>query len=155
MSNFQDELRNDDGYENIVIIAVGQSNISSFNSNFTNNSDLPLVMDAFPSFPIRAQFGGQHKEVVILDTDDEIIGSIFLNNGLNTSAKNYIRNIIEENYDVTILGDINSDSLINIQDIILLINAIMNGEMLDSGDMNSDGTIDVLDIVLVVNIILN
>ena len=155
LSNFQNELRDDDGYENVVIIAVGQTNISSFNSNFTNNSDLPLVMDAFPSFPIRAQFGGQHKEVVILNTEDEIIGSIFLNNGLNTTAKNYIRNIIEENYDNTILGDMNSDSLINIQDVILLINAIMNGEMIDSGDMNSDGTIDVLDIVLVVNIILN
>ena len=28
LSNFQDELKNDDGYENIVIIAVGQTNIS-------------------------------------------------------------------------------------------------------------------------------
>ena len=155
LSNFQDELRNDDGYENVVIIAVGQSNISNFNSNFTANSDLPLVMDAFPSFPIRAQFGGQHREIVILNADDEIIGSMFLNNGLNTAAKNYIRDIIEENYDNSILGDINGDSLINIQDIILLINAIMNGEIVDSGDMNSDATIDVLDIVLVVNIILN
>ena len=112
-------------------------------------------MDAFPSFPIRAQFRGQHKEVVILDTQDNIIGSIFLNNGLSTASKNYIRNIIEENYDFSILGDLNGDSLINIQDIILLINVIMSGEMVDSGDMNSDGNIDVLDIVLVVNIILN
>ena len=95
------------------------------------------------------------KYVEPVNTDDEVVGSIFLNNGLNTAAKNYIRNIIEENYDNTILGDMNSDSLINIQDVILLINAIMNGEMIDSGDMNSDGTIDVLDIVLVVNIILN
>ena len=38
MSNFQEELINEDGYENIVIIAIGQSNISAFNSNFTANS---------------------------------------------------------------------------------------------------------------------
>ena len=44
LSNFQEELRSE-GYENIVIIAVGQSNIGSFNSNFTSNSDLPLVLD--------------------------------------------------------------------------------------------------------------
>ena len=33
MSNFQEELRNDYGFENVVIIAVGQTNISNFNSN--------------------------------------------------------------------------------------------------------------------------
>lgn len=156
MSNFQDELRNEDGYENVVIIAVGQSNISGFNSNFCNNSDCPLVMDQYPSLPIRDQFSpyGQHKQLVILGYEGEYLGHITVN-GLSTAAKNYIRGIIEENYDQTILGDLNGDALINIQDVILLINSILSGESIDSGDMNSDGTVDVLDIVLLVNIILN
>ena len=156
MSNFQDELRNEDGYENVVIIAVGQSNISGFNSNFCNNSDCPLVMDQYPSLPIRDQFlpYGQHKQLVILGYEGEYLGDITVN-GLSTAAKNYIRGIIEENYDQTILGDLNGDALINIQDVILLINSILSGESIDSGDMNSDGTVDVLDIVLLVNIILN
>ena len=89
LSNFQDELRNDDGYENVVIIAVGQSNISNFNNIFCSNSDLPLVMDQSPAFPIRESFSpyGNHKQIVILDYDANIIGTITLNSGLNNTAK--------------------------------------------------------------------
>ena len=89
LSNFQNELRDDDGYENVVIIAVGQSNISNFNNNFTANSDLPLVMDQYPTLPIRDQFSpyGQHKQVVILDYDAGFLGVITLNSGLNPITK--------------------------------------------------------------------
>ena len=157
MSNFQNELRDDDGYENVVIIAVGQSNISNFNSNFCANSDLPLVMDQYPSLPIRGQFSpyGLHKQVVILDYDSELIGYITLNSGVNNSAKNYIRSIIEEHYTQSVLGDINGDSIVNVQDIILLINLILNGQQDDLADINADGTINILDVVQVINIILN
>ena len=158
LSNFQDELRNDDGYENVVIIAVGESHISNFNSNFCANSDLPLVMDEYPSLPIRAQFSpyGLHKQIVILDQEGNFIGSLILNSGLSVGAKSYIRNIIEENYqEESLLGDINEDTLINIQDIILLINIILNEQDNSLADMNADGLINVLDVVLIVNIILN
>ena len=156
LSNFQNELRNDDGYENIVIIAVGQSNISNFNSNFTSNSDLPLVMDPYPTLPVRDQFSpyGQHKQVVILDYDGEIIGNITLNSGVNNSAKNYIRGILEEHYQQSIVGDINGDSIVNVQDIILLVNSILNGGTDSSCDINSDGIINILDVVQIINIIL-
>ena len=157
MSNFQDELRNDDGYENVVIIAVGQSNISGFNNNFTANSDLPLVMDQYPSLPIREQFSpyGQHKQLVILDYDGNFIGNITLNSGVSNSAKNYIRNILDEHYQQTILGDVNGDLIINVQDIILLVNLILSGQVDDAADLNSDGIVNVLDVIQVVNIILN
>ena len=157
MSNFQDELRNDDGYENVVIIAVGQSNISNFNNNFTANSDLPLVMDQYPALPIRDQFSpyGQHKQIVILDYDGNMIGSITLNSGVNASAKNYIRGIIEENYQQFVLGDINGDGIVNIQDVILLINMILTGGTDTVADVNSDGSINVLDVIQVINLILN
>ena len=158
LSNFQDELRNDDGYENVVIVAIGQSNISNFNSNFCANSDLPLVMDQYPSLPIRDQFSpyGLHKQIVILDQEGNFIGSLILNSGLSVGAKNYIRNAIEENYqEESLLGDINEDTLINIQDIILLINIILNEQNNTLADMNADGLINVLDVVLIVNIILN
>ncbi len=127
MSNFQNELRNDDGYENVVIIAVGQSNISGFNNNFCSNSDLPLVMDQYPSLPIRDMFSphGLHKQVVILGYDGELLGYITLNSGLNNSAKNYIRGILEEHYEQSILGDINGDTLINIQDVVVCVNIVL------------------------------
>ena len=156
LSNFQEELRNDDGYENIVIIAVGQSNISNFNNNFCANSDLPLVMDQYPALPIRDQFSpyGQHKQVVIVGYDGELLGYITLNS-LGNSQKNYIRGILEEHYQQSVLGDINADSVVNIQDVILLVNMILGNQVDDVGDINADGTVNVLDIIQLVNMILN
>ena len=159
MSNFQEELRNENGYENVVIIAVGQSNTSGFNSSFCGNSDLPLVIDQYPSLPIRAQFGEStfnefHKKLIIIGHDGEYLGDILLNS-LSTTAKNYIRNIIAQNYqEPALLGDVNGDAVINVQDVILIINLILGGGDNSSADINSDGFIDVLDVVLVVNAIL-
>ena len=158
LSNFQDELRNDDGYENVVIIAVGQSNISNFNNNFTANSDLPLVMDQYPALPIRDQFSpyGEHKQIVIVDYDGNFIGEIILPfSGVSVGVKNYIRGILEEHYQQSILGDVNGDTTVNIQDVILLVNFILNGQGDINGDINADGTINILDVIQIVNIILS
>ena len=155
MSNFQDELRNDYDYENVVIIAIGQTNISSYNSNFCANSDLPLVMDQYPSLPIREQFSpyGLHKQLVILDYDGNHIGDTFVNSV--SATKSYVLGILEEHYEQAVPGDVNSDTLVNVQDIILVVGMILNAEYNDSADLNSDGIINVLDVVQVVNIILN
>ena len=153
LSNFQEELRTE-GYENIVIIAVGQSVASNFNSNFCANSDLPLVVDVYPDYTIRDAFNGSHKSLVILDSEQIEIGRIALNSGLNLSAKNYISNIISENYEQIILGDINGDEVVNIQDIILIMNMILSQNVEDGADLNADNNVDILDVVLLVNIIL-
>ncbi len=154
LSNFQEELRLE-GYENIVIIAVGQSVATNFNSNFCANSNLPLVVDQYPNYEIRDQFNGAHKSLVILDANASEIGRISLNAGLNSSAENYIRNIIQEHYpEESLPGDINSDEIVNIQDVILIINMILNQNGNDSADLNADGNIDILDVVIMVNIIL-
>ena len=60
--------------------------------------------------------------------------------------------------DTLLSGDVNSDTIINVQDIIILIGFILGSiepteDQLFIGDVNLDGIIDVLDIVLVVNII--
>jgi hypothetical protein len=52
------------------------------------------------------------------------------------------------------LGEINGDNSINIQDVVLVINLVLNREYSDLADLNSDGLVDVLDIVQLVNIIL-
>ena len=51
-------------------------------------------------------------------------------------------------------GDINEDSSVNIQDVILTINLVINNEYNALADLNSDEVIDILDIVQLVNIIL-
>ena len=154
LSNFQEELRIE-GYENIVIIGVGQSVANNFNSNFCANSDLPLVVDLYPDYVIREAFSGGHKDLVIIDSNQNEIGRINVGSGIIPSTESYIRNIIAENYpEESMLGDINLDEIVNVQDIILLINMILSQEGSDSGDLNFDNNIDILDVVLLVNIIL-
>ena len=60
-------------------------------------------------------------------------------------------------------GDLNSDGLINITDIVSTVNIVLNGGMSSSqyldceklnADFNSDGIINILDIIQIVNIIL-
>jgi len=51
--------------------------------------------------------------------------------------------------------DINSDSLVNVLDLQVLINAILGTQPLTGkGDLNSDGRIDVLDLQILGNVIL-
>ena len=157
MSNFQDELKSDYGYENVIIIAVGKSNIDNFNSNFCANSDLPLIMDEAFDYPIRAQFApySDHKELAILGHDGELIGNIQLNGGLGATAKNYILGILEDNYMSSMLGDINGDNILNISDLIILADFILADIYDENGDMNSDGGLNIQDITLLLNAILN
>ena len=52
-------------------------------------------------------------------------------------------------------GDVNDDSNINIQDVILSVNIVLgNLEFIEAADVNIDATVDVLDIILIVNMIL-
>ncbi len=155
MSNFQEELKTDYGFENIVIIAIGQTNISSFNNSFCANSDLPLVMDPYPNLPIREQFlpyGGSH-DFVIVDYDGNYLDHInFLS--LGNVEKNYIIDVLEDNYNQTILGDVNGDTFVNIQDVILLVNIILDNSS-ENIDINGDGATNILDVIQIVNLILN
>ena len=54
-----------------------------------------------------------------------------------------------------VLGDINEDAFINIQDVIITVNMILNNDYNNLADLNSDYIVDILDIVQLVNIILN
>ena len=155
LSDFQVELKNDYGYENVVIIAVGQTNISDFNDNFCADSDLPLVMDEYPELPIREQFSpyGQDHYLVILDYEGNYIDHIDLLN-LGNAQKNFILGILEENYNQSLLGDLNSDTILNVADIIIIIDFILSEIYNENGDMNSDGGLNIQDITILLNIIL-
>ena len=57
---------------------------------------------------------------------------------------------------VYLLGDYNSDGLVNVIDVTQVIGLILNGDSYDIRvDMNSDGIINISDIIVIVNIILN
>ena len=56
----------------------------------------------------------------------------------------------------TIQGDINSDDIINVLDVILLVNLIIdNSSYIIQADINMDSLINILDVVLLVNNILD
>ena len=154
LSIFQQELH-DEGYENVVIIAIGQSNISSFNSNFTTNSNCPLVMDPYPSLPVRDQFSGGHKDLVMVGFDGIEITRLNLSNGLTNGNKNYFRNLIEAYYVTELSGDINEDGIVNILDVIQSVSMVLGSlPVNDLADINGDGLVNVVDIILIVNIML-
>ena len=52
-------------------------------------------------------------------------------------------------------GDVNSDGIVNILDIVLLVNLVLSNEYNSSADLNNDGNVNVLDVVVLVNIILS
>ena len=59
-----------------------------------------------------------------------------------------------------VVGDVNGDEILNIQDIILVIGNILgtidlDNEQFNAGDLNNDNIIDILDIVLLINLILS
>ena len=54
-----------------------------------------------------------------------------------------------------ILGDINGDNSINIQDIVLVVNLVLSSEYNNLADLNLDSIVNVLDVIQLVNIILN
>ena len=59
----------------------------------------------------------------------------------------------EESWDM--LGDLNFDGTINIQDVIQIIELILNQQYNVLADMNYDNTVNVADVIQIINIILN
>ena len=53
-------------------------------------------------------------------------------------------------------GDLNSDGIINILDVIEVVSLILeNSQYNELADLDSDGLVNVIDVILLVNLILN
>ena len=129
-------------YNDLTIEAVESINANVEIYTYSNESSLTK----FVHYKV---YGGNH----------EWFGSTWaVNWGFNTSEELinfFLQYQLSDFIDNQLEGDINGDSFINIQDIILTINLVLNNEYNALADLNSDETIDVLDIVQLVNIILN
>ena len=152
----------EEGYDQMLIIAVGQSNLqNNFGANFCANSTLPLVLDEVSEgFPIRELLDGDHRDLIFINDSGEIVGEVAMGSSNFAIYETQVRNLIINNYPSQAqLGDLNQDGAINIQDIILVIGDILgtinlSNDQLNLADVNQDGTIDILDIVQMINIIL-
>ena len=72
--------------------------------------------------------------------------------GSETVTNEYLTNI---ECTSSLLGDLNEDLAINVQDVILTVNLILSNEHNSVADLNSDGNTDVIDVILLVGIIIN
>ena len=89
--------------------------------------------------------GGQHEWFWNnwgFNTSEELVNFF-----LQYELTNFINDVL--------LGDLNEDSILNIQDVILIINIILNNDYNMLGDLNSDQIINVLDTIQLINIILD
>ncbi len=87
----------------------------------------------------------------ISDTDYNEIFSYTLPNGEEGTSRVFTIESTE------CAGDVNSDNIINISDVVMIINAIINNttdELLVCGDMNQDGILNISDLVLIIDLIL-
>ena len=94
---------------------------------------------------------------ITIDPSDLIIGQYLANilvstNSMNMQTVPITLNVLE---DSTFLGDINSDDVLNVSDIILLVNIVINNGLYNPvADLNGDNLVDVIDVVQLVNLIL-
>ena len=104
-----------------------------------NGGDVGSLTEMFMSFE-------DNIGVIVLTNTDHYSATIEIENALFDFA---------ETATFSSVGDINSDTLINIQDVILLVNIVLNQNYNNLADINLDQVIDILDVVQIVNIILN
>ena len=71
---------------------------------------------------------------------------------------NKLRNGVYGQESNSSLGDINSDTLVDILDIVILVNLLLSQDATDQqmevADINYDGELSILDLVLIINIAL-
>ena len=156
---------NDDGSSEIISSTVS-GNILVLNDDGTN----------YNSFPINYQFGTNSSPMlddIDMDSDLElIIGmtgglAVFDIKDIGSTSNHWSMyrgdmrrtGLYTSSSSNQMLGDLNSDQVLDILDIVITINIILeeiepNSYQEWSGDLNSDSIIDILDIVLLINLIL-
>ena len=55
----------------------------------------------------------------------------------------------------SVIGDINGDTLVNVQDVILAVNLVLTNQYDSVADLNLDGSVNIQDVILILNLILN
>jgi len=132
-------ITNESGYEQIYSYSMGDTE-----AWFDNIINEEIIINPYSS--IELQFDANYtSEMTNFYFEIEPIYHSYDN-------KNYIFNV----YRNQILGDINSDSTVNVLDVVILVSIILgNGEETLNSDVNLDGNINVLDVVTLINLILS
>ena len=93
--------------------------------------------------------------IVTLDASDLVGGSYDAFLSIDTNVED-VNIPIQLTVNDALLGDINGDGLLNVQDIVVMVNDyILEGVYSSIGDINGDGSLNVLDVIALVSIIIN
>ena len=146
---YQDLL--DEGIDNVKIFAIGKSQYNSSNSNWTNGNSIPVMVDLSP-YTAWSSWGAGQRDLFFLDADGNYHTDFNITSWNYNQIYNPILDLLPEDQ---LLGDTNSDGILNVLDVVIMVNIILGTEP-DNGsaDMNGDGGINVLDIVILVGLIL-
>ena len=103
-------------------------------------------------------FAGSSGDVIVADIKEDIINES--SSYWNIYRGDYLRTGYYAYESPCNVGDLNSDGIINILDIVSLVNIVIdNANISDqefcSADMNSDGIINILDIITLVNLVIS
>jgi hypothetical protein len=88
-----------------------------------------------------------------LDLDSEYSNVLIATSNYNDIQSSNIDFSISIN-DLNILGDVNQDSILNVQDIVLMINIVLMNDYDIIADVNEDGFVNILDVVVMINILV-
>ena len=148
--------------DNAILIGIGKGlgGNSGLNGMVDQNGvNSPWVQDM--SGTVWENFLGDseapRKQVVLLDQDLMLRYNFqYAGSSLNNSEIQELLDAIEILInELSLLGDLNGDAILNVLDVILLVNMALGQMEADlNGDLNGDDIINVLDVVLLVNIIL-
>ena len=153
----------------VLFVGVSNTNNQTIISDFVEENSLtyPILFDSGSPGGVQ---GGDTYDLYYMPNDgspyprDFVINQegiiSYANNEIDTAwMLSVIYDLLSNNEDM-LLGDVNSDGLINVLDVVNIINFILSinipiGDQFVLSDINQDDVINVLDVVLIVNIILN
>ena len=156
-------------HNDVTVVGISNTNNQNIINNFISENSLtfPVLFDPGSSGGVQ---GGNTYDLYYMPNDgspyprDFVINQegiiSYANNEIDTAwMLSVIYDLLSENEDM-LLGDVNSDGLINVLDVVNIINFILSinipvGDQFALSDINEDDVINILDIVLIVNIILN
>jgi len=137
----------------------------SYNNNYAESLLSIKIVQSPEWITLSQNFGqinaGESNQINITIDSNDLLLNEYLNyvNITSFGGNVNIPLYVFINEDVTFMGDLNFDEIINILDAVIMVNFITsedeaNNQVFESADLNIDGLINVLDIVLLVNIIL-
>lgn len=115
----------------------------TMNGNYNNQGLLYLSAEAWIDRP---------SNYMMVDLDGIFNEGYTTYSGTVNNSRCSSFNLIKE--DNSVVGDVNGDGNINIQDVVVIINIVLGTSSSSNADVNQDGQVNIQDTIVLINIIL-